>query len=75
LTDRASCRKEDERREGTIVCSGSTMQELYETVLDVIALSDSMKPQRRKVGNQMVAGNNSLRDRERRAAGGSSVQR
>jgi hypothetical protein len=43
LTDRASYRKEDERRGDAIECSGSTMQELYETVLDVVALSDSMK--------------------------------
>jgi hypothetical protein len=51
------------------------MQELSETVLDVVALSDRMKPQRRKVGNQMFAGKNSLRDGERSAAGGSSIQR
>jgi hypothetical protein len=43
LTARASDRKEDERRGDAIECSGSTMQELYETVLDVVALSDSMR--------------------------------
>jgi hypothetical protein len=41
--DRASYRKQDERRGDAIECSGSTMQELYENVLDVAALSDSMK--------------------------------
>jgi hypothetical protein len=51
------------------------MSELYETVLGVTSLDGSMKPQRRKVGNQMVAGKNSRRDGERRAAGGSSIQR
>jgi hypothetical protein len=75
LTDRASCRKEDERRGDAIGCSGSTMSELYETVLGVTSLDGSMKLQRWKVGNQMVAGKNSQRDGERRAAGGSSIQR
>jgi hypothetical protein len=55
--------------------SGSTMQELYETVLDVLSLDGSMQLQRWKVENQMVAGKNSLRDGEWRAAGGSSIQR
>jgi hypothetical protein len=55
--------------------SGSTMQELYETVLGVAPLSGSMQLQRWKVENQMVAGKNSLRDGERSAAGGSSIQR
>jgi hypothetical protein len=50
------------------------MQELYEVVLSVVSLDGSRKPQRRKVGNQMVAGTNSQRDGESRAAGGSSIQ-
>jgi hypothetical protein len=74
-TNRASYRKEDERREDAMERSGSTMQELSETVLGVLSLDGSMKLQRRKVENQMVAGKNSLRDGERRAAGGSSIQR
>jgi hypothetical protein len=75
-TDRASCRKEDERRENAIECSGSILHELYGTVLDVVALGGSrkLKPRRWKVDIQMAAANNWLRDGERGAAGGSSVQ-
>jgi hypothetical protein len=51
-------------------CSGSTMQEPYETVLGVAPLSGSMQLQRWKVENQMAGANNSLRDRESRAASG-----
>jgi hypothetical protein len=74
-TDRASDRKEGERRGDAIGCSGSTMSELSETVLGVVSLDGSRKQQRWKVANQMVAGTNSVRDGERRAAGGSSIQR
>jgi hypothetical protein len=75
LTDRASCRKEDERRGDAIECRGSTMQELYETVLGVLSLDGSVQLQRWKSRKSRVARKNSLRDGERRAAGGSSVQR
>jgi hypothetical protein len=44
-------------------------------MLGVPSLDGSRKPQRRTVGDQMAAGTKSLRDGERRAAGGSSIQR
>jgi hypothetical protein len=44
MDDRASCRKEDERREDASEGSGSTMEELYEAVLSVTSLDGSMKP-------------------------------
>jgi hypothetical protein len=64
-----SCRKEDERRENAMECSGSTMQEPYEDVLAVASLAGSRKQlQRWKVETQMVAGTNSVREGEQQAA-------
>jgi hypothetical protein len=48
--------------------NGSTMQELYGTVLSVVTLDGSMKLQRWKVETRMAAANDSLRDGERRAS-------
>jgi hypothetical protein len=73
--DRASCKRENERREDAIECSGSTMQGPYEDVLAVASLAGSLQLQRWKVETQMVAGTNSVRDRESRTAGGSSMGR